>query len=224
MKIILCSESPRRKSILKNHNINFISIPAKINEINIGSLNKILFINTIKKLLTVIKRNKKTNTIYISFDTIVYCKKKILGKQNNVQELTKTLTLLSKKYHKVITKCFLYKPINNLSILQKFQNIKTYFYFLIYNKFKKDNYYFLIKDLLHSGIFIDKSYISKVKFKILTKEQILNYVKNEKNIYDAAGGYKIQENGIKLIKSIKGDFYNIIGLPKKFITTIKNYI
>lgn len=52
-----------------------------------------------------------------------------------------------------------------------------------------------------------------VTFHPLTDEQIIYYVDNFKP-YDKAGGYAIQEwIGVIGIKSIQGDFYNVMGLP-----------
>ncbi len=52
-----------------------------------------------------------------------------------------------------------------------------------------------------------------VEFNSLTKEQIQHYVDNYKP-YDKAGAYAIQEwIGVTGIKSINGDFYNVMGLP-----------
>ena len=52
-----------------------------------------------------------------------------------------------------------------------------------------------------------------VQFNKLTKEQITYYVENCKP-YDKAGAYAIQEwIGAIGINSIKGDFYNVMGLP-----------
>jgi septum formation protein len=55
--------------------------------------------------------------------------------------------------------------------------------------------------------------ITDVEFHHLTKEQIEFYVDKYKP-YDKAGAYAIQEwIGVVGIKAIKGDFYNVMGLP-----------
>lgn len=55
--------------------------------------------------------------------------------------------------------------------------------------------------------------ITEVKFHPLSLEQISNYVDKYKP-YDKAGAYAIQEwIGVVGIESIKGDFYNVMGLP-----------
>lgn len=52
-----------------------------------------------------------------------------------------------------------------------------------------------------------------VQFHQLTQEQITFYVDNYKP-FDKAGAYAIQEwIGVVGIQSIKGDFYNVMGLP-----------
>jgi septum formation protein len=55
--------------------------------------------------------------------------------------------------------------------------------------------------------------ITDVEFHSLTQEQIEFYVDKYKP-YDKAGAYAIQEwIGVVGIKAIKGDFYNVMGLP-----------
>jgi len=55
--------------------------------------------------------------------------------------------------------------------------------------------------------------ITQVTFYDLTDEQIIFYVDKYKP-YDKAGAYAIQEwIGVAGIKSIDGDFYNVMGLP-----------
>ena len=54
---------------------------------------------------------------------------------------------------------------------------------------------------------------TEVSFHDLTSEQINYYVEHYKPL-DKAGAYAIQEwIGVTGIKSIKGDFYNVMGLP-----------
>lgn len=54
---------------------------------------------------------------------------------------------------------------------------------------------------------------TQVEFNKLTKEQIKYYVENYKP-FDKAGAYAIQEwIGVIGIRSISGDFYNVMGLP-----------
>lgn len=55
--------------------------------------------------------------------------------------------------------------------------------------------------------------ITEVVFHTLTEEQIIFYV-DKYQPYDKAGAYAIQEwIGVVGIHSIKGDFYNVMGLP-----------
>lgn len=55
--------------------------------------------------------------------------------------------------------------------------------------------------------------ITDVEFRPLTKEQLEFYIDKYKP-YDKAGAYAIQEwIGVVGIKSVKGDFYNVMGLP-----------
>jgi len=55
--------------------------------------------------------------------------------------------------------------------------------------------------------------VTDVEFHPLTKEQVSFYV-DKYQPYDKAGAYAIQEwIGVVGIKSINGDFYNVMGLP-----------
>lgn len=53
---------------------------------------------------------------------------------------------------------------------------------------------------------------TEVEFYELTDEEIEQYV-NTSEPYDKAGGYGIQSKGALFVKSINGDYYNIVGLP-----------
>jgi septum formation protein len=64
--------------------------------------------------------------------------------------------------------------------------------------------------------------VTSVEFHELTKEQIEFYV-DKYEPYDKAGAYAIQEwIGVVGIKSVQGDFYNVMGLPvSKVIKELK---
>lgn len=67
-----------------------------------------------------------------------------------------------------------------------------------------------IKDDKNDIYFYDTT---EVEFHELTIEQIVHYVEHYKP-YDKAGAYAIQEwIGVIGIRSINGDFYNVMGLP-----------
>jgi septum formation protein len=65
--------------------------------------------------------------------------------------------------------------------------------------------------------------VTEVEFHSLTPDQIEFYVEKYKP-YDKAGAYAIQEwIGVVGIKSINGDFYNVMGLPvSKVVQILKN--
>lgn len=62
----------------------------------------------------------------------------------------------------------------------------------------------------------DKVYSScegtKVKFKELSDDEIYRYIKS-KEPNDKAGAYGIQEKGSLFVSGIKGDYFNVMGLP-----------
>lgn len=67
--------------------------------------------------------------------------------------------------------------------------------------------------------------ITEVQFHRLTQEEIAFYVDKYKP-YDKAGAYAIQEwIGVVGIHSIRGDFYNVMGLPvSRVVNTLKNWV
>lgn len=67
--------------------------------------------------------------------------------------------------------------------------------------------------------------ITDVSFNMVTDEELKFYIENWKP-FDKAGGYGIQEfMGMIGIESLKGSYYNVMGLPiHKVYQNLKNYI
>lgn len=54
--------------------------------------------------------------------------------------------------------------------------------------------------------------VSYVKFKKLSHEDVMDYIQTNESL-DKAGAYGIQGYGALLVEEIKGDYFNIVGLP-----------
>lgn len=65
---------------------------------------------------------------------------------------------------------------------------------------------------MSSGIRTTKVVQSSVRFKTITPDEMSWYV-NSDEPYDKAGGYAIQGQGAFFIRSIRGSYTNVIGLP-----------
>lgn len=59
---------------------------------------------------------------------------------------------------------------------------------------------------------IVNSVLTRLKVKIISKEEMNNYIQFEKPL-DKAGGFGIQDRGTTFIEKIEGDYNNVIGLP-----------
>ncbi|MBS1744247.1 MAG: septum formation protein Maf [Bacteroidetes bacterium] len=173
-KIILASQSPRRKQLLEWAEVPFDIIVSDSDETYPSHL-------TFEETAIHIARNKAlavseksgTNMPILAADTIVVCNNEILGKPTDRNNAIEILGKLSGTKHNVIT---------GVTIIANNQEMS----------------------------FAD---ITKVEFHTLTADQIEFYVDKYKP-YDKAGAYAIQEwIGVTGIRSISGDFYNVMGLP-----------
>jgi len=173
-KIILASQSPRRKQLLEWAEIDF--------EVEVSEADEAFPENLpVEEIPVFIARNKakavqeklNNSSIILAADTIVVLNNKVITKPANREHAIRILQSLSGQTHYVITGVVLLKNENELS-------------------------------------FAD---ITQVTFHNLTDEQIFFYVDKYKP-YDKAGAYAIQEwIGVTGIKSVNGDFYNVMGLP-----------
>nr|WP_090866437.1 Maf family protein [Oceanobacillus limi] len=68
---------------------------------------------------------------------------------------------------------------------------------------------YMIRSSEHHVIRVEKT---EVEFWNLT-EQEMNWYLSTTEPYDKAGGYGIQQIGAMFVKKIKGDYFNVVGLP-----------
>ncbi len=186
-KIILASQSPRRSQLLQWAEISFEVIAANIDE----SYPKNISPHEVAK--------------HIAFNKAESVKNKIINATTNLptgQAGANGYTILSADTVVVLNNRIIGKPSGRedaVKILSQLSG-KTHSVITgvcILTKKKKI-------------IFTDET---QVEFYPLTKEQIKYYVDTYKP-FDKAGAYAIQEwIGVIGIKSITGDFYNVMGLP-----------
>ncbi len=102
MKIILASNSPRRKQLLSEQGVEFSVIPSTESENIDTNLPPIKYAETLSYLKAKSVYEKHKN-IVIGADTIVVFNDKIIGKPKNEQDAIATLKQLSNNTHQVIT-------------------------------------------------------------------------------------------------------------------------
>ena len=180
-KIILASQSPRRKQLLEWAEVPFEVIVKSTEETYPEELpveEVPVYIARQKAIAVKNSLIEKGNaeigsSVILAADTVVVLEEKIIGKPVDRDDAIKILTSLSGREHRVIT-----------GVVIQFGNEEKAF-----------------------------SDITSVSFHTLTDAQITFYVDKYKP-YDKAGAYAIQEwIGVVGIKAVKGDFYNVMGLP-----------
>jgi septum formation protein len=173
-KIILASQSPRRKQLLEWAQISFDIVVEETDEsypedYDFGRT----AVHIARNKALAVKKIKGTKIPILAADTIVVLKNYIIGKPKDRSDAIRILQMLAGKKHHVITGVV----------------------------------------ILYNNKEISFSETTQVSFHTLTQAQIEFYVDTYKP-YDKAGAYAIQEwIGVVGIKNIKGDFYNVMGLP-----------
>jgi len=179
-KIILASQSPRRKQLLEWAEIPFDVLVKETDESYPEGLpiEEIAIHIARNKALAVEKTYKVSKNLtglmpILAADTIVVLENRIIGKPKDREDAVNILSALSGKQHRVITGVV----------------------------------------ILHDEKEIAFAETTEVHFHELSLVQIEFYIDKYKP-YDKAGAYAIQEwIGVVGIKSVTGDFYNVMGLP-----------
>jgi septum formation protein len=173
-KIILASQSPRRKQLLEWAEVSFEVVVKETDERfppGIEPTEVAVYIARNKALA--VQALRQSNEVILAADTIVVLGEAIIGKPVHREEAISILWALSGEKHQVITGVVIREGDKEIS-------------------------------------FAD---VTEVEFHPLTMAQIEFYVDKYKP-YDKAGAYAIQEwIGVVGIKSVNGDFYNVMGLP-----------
>ena len=103
MKIILASNSARRKEILTAHNIEFEVIPSDVEEVVDESLTVIENVMNLAKIKCEDVYNKHQDRIVLAADTIVVFNNQIYGKPKDELDAFSMLKKLQGNAHQVIT-------------------------------------------------------------------------------------------------------------------------
>jgi len=109
MKVILASQSPRRKALISLLHIDAITIPSYIEEVIDESLSheEIVMDLAYQKAADIFRKNK--DALVLGFDTLVVLNEEIMGKPKTKEEAKMYLQQLSGKTHRVITGCAMIK-------------------------------------------------------------------------------------------------------------------
>lgn len=135
---------------------------------------------------------------YIAYNKALAVKEKIIEAEPNVKDYT----ILAADTIVVLNNAIIGKPSGREDAIQTLLDLSGKIHSVI------TGVCILTKE--KKIIFADGT---KVEFHTLSREQIEYYVDNYKP-YDKAGAYAIQEwIGVTGIRSINGDFYNVMGLP-----------
>jgi|AntAceMinimDraft_17_1070374.scaffolds.fasta_scaffold05727_4 septum formation protein len=104
-RIILASNSPRRKELMKILDLDYEIIPSHIEEIIDPKLehDDLVMDLAFQKAYSIFKNNK--DAIVLGFDTLVILDDFVLGKPKDEKEAKIFLKLLSGRTHRVITGC-----------------------------------------------------------------------------------------------------------------------
>lgn len=182
-RVILASESPRRKEIMEQMGIPFQAMGSSLAEVveekEPAAMVQALAAIKAKDIASKIAEAKDTaaDTIIIGADTMVFFRENVLGKPKDKADAVRMLQMLSGGEHEV------YTGVN-----------------------------IIIRPVQGHMESISFAACTKVLMRALTREQIENYVATGEPM-DKAGAYAIQGRFGIYISEIHGDYYNIVGFP-----------
>ena len=173
MKIVLASQSPRRKELLGRMGLEFVTQASKIDESAFDGLEARELVATLsREKAQWIARQLDGETLVIGADTVVVRDGAALGKPKDAEDAVAMLLSLSGRDHQVCTGVTVCRGDRVLTQVEETQ----------------------------------------VTFRDLTETEVRQYVSTGEPM-DKAGAYGIQGLGGLLVEGIRGDYFNVVGLP-----------
>ena len=173
MKIVLASQSPRRKELLGRMGLEFVTQASKIDESAFDGLEAWELVATLsREKAQWIARQLDGETLVIGADTVVVRDGAALGKPKDAEDAVAMLLSLSGRDHQVCTGVTVCRGDRVLTQVEETQ----------------------------------------VTFRELTEAEVRQYVSTGEPM-DKAGAYGIQGLGGLLVEGIRGDYFNVVGLP-----------
>ena len=173
MKIVLASQSPRRRQLLGQMGLEFTTQSPEIDESAFHGRDAQDLVETLsREKARWVARQQTPDTLVIGADTVVVLDGAILGKPRDGAEAEAMLAALSGRDHQVFTGVTLCQGDRILTQAEETQ----------------------------------------VTFRPLTGQEIRQYVSTGEPM-DKAGAYGIQGLGGLLVEGIRGDYFNVVGLP-----------
>jgi septum formation protein len=124
-KLILASNSPRRKELLALITPNFTIEVSQVDETYESHMNPQEIVNHLASIKAVAVSSRNNDCVVIGADTIVVCDGEILGKPKDDHDAYRMLAMLSNKEHIVMTGVCI---INNNQIKTFHSETKVRFY------------------------------------------------------------------------------------------------
>ena len=174
MKLILASQSPRRRELLERMGLTQFEIRPALGEENASpDLSPPQLVEELsRQKAREVAQTAGADDLIIAADTVVAADGRVLGKPHSREESLEMLRFLSGRTHTVYT---------GVTVQQGDRALTQ-----------------------HEA--------TDVLFRPLTEQEVQAYVDTGEPM-DKAGAYGIQGRGCVLVEGIRGDYYNVMGLP-----------